>query len=202
MSEKKGNYISQAWLVILLALLYGGGLAAVQIGLSGKIAENKKNETYNQIPSLVDGADASKTEEVLVNGADGKEIRVYKAMNAEGEHLGWVIPAGGQGFADRIECLIGTNADLSLITGIYVLDQKETPGLGDFITGEDFRNRFKEKPTEPALVVVKGEASGSNEILSLTGATISSDAVTSIVNNALTNVKAELAGQSSKPAKE
>ena len=44
MSEetKNGNYIVQAWLVILLAILYGVGLAGMQINLADKIAENKR----------------------------------------------------------------------------------------------------------------------------------------------------------------
>jgi electron transport complex protein RnfG len=186
---RQRGYISQAWLVILLALLYGAALAGVQTSLSGRIAENKKNETYDVIPALVRGGDKSKTVAVEVKGKDGKDARVYQVFGADGAHRGWVIPAVGQGFADRIEVLIGLDAPLATITGLYVLEQKETPGLGDYITGQDFRDRFKGKPTDTPLVVVKAEPQADNEIQALTGATISSESVSAIVNAALANLK-------------
>lgn len=183
------NYIGQAWLVIVLALFYGSALATVHTALSAKIAENKKNETYGVIPDLVPGADKTKTLEIMVTGEDGRESRVYRVLAADGSHAGWVLPAFGQGFADRIEILIGLDAPLSTITGMYVLGQKETPGLGDYITGESFRSRFENKPTDTPLVVVKTEPRAENEILALTGATISSESVSGIVNAALGNLK-------------
>ncbi len=191
-APRQRHFIAQAWLVILLALLYGGGLAIVQTALSGRIAENRRNETYTVIPTLAPGADKSKTTEVLIRGKDGKDVLLYRAMGADEIPVGWVVPAGGQGFADRIEILIGLDAAASSITGLYVLDQKETPGLGDYITGEAFRNRFRHRPTERPLVVVKSDPTGDNEIQALTGATISSESVSGIVNAALDNLKAPL----------
>jgi len=193
---KQRGYISQAWLVILLALLYGGALAGVQTTLGPKIAENKKNETYNVIPLLVPGADKTKTVELSVAGIDGKRQRVYKVVSADGKHLGWVLPADGQGFADRIELLIGLDASAWTITGLYVLDQKETPGLGNFISGEAFRAQFADKSTDEPITVTKSDpASGINEITALSGATISSDSVAAIVNNAIENLKGPICEQ-------
>jgi electron transport complex protein RnfG len=187
--NRKGNFIAQAWLVILLALVYGSGLATVHTAVGGKIAENKRNETYNVIPDLVEGADKSRTVERMIQGKDGKEIRIYQVMAADGGLRGWVVPAGGQGFSDRIEVLIGLDPEAATITGLYVLDQKETPGLGDYITGEDFRNRFRDKPTDGPLAVVKTEPRAVNEVRALTGATISSESVSGIVNAAVANLK-------------
>jgi len=188
--------------VIVLALLYGGGLAVVQTALSSKIAENKRNETYRVIPVLVDGADQTQTVELIVSGESGKSVLVYRAAGSDGKHVGWVVPAGGQGFADRIEVLIGLDAGVSTITGLYVLAQKETPGLGDYITGEEFRNRFRNKPVDESLVVVKSDAGAPNEIRALTGATISSESVSGIVNAALSNLRTALRRELSKPEAE
>jgi len=196
----RGGYLRQAWLVIVLALVYGGGLAAVQTTLSGKIAENKKAETYDVIPDLVPGGDKERTEELLVQGADGKDARVYKVFAADGSHRGWVLPGAGQGFADRIDLLVGLSADGSTITGLYVLAQKETPGLADYITGEDFRRRFSGRPAGEALVVVRSDPQAENEIRTLSGATISSESVAAIVNAALANLRGAIgAGGGSPP---
>ncbi len=186
---RRSGYIRDAWLVILLGLVFGGGLAGVQGALSARIAENKKQETYRVIPELVSGAEAAKTVELLLEGQDGREARVYKVAASDGTHRGWVLPAYGQGFADRVEVLIGLDAAVSTITGLYVLEQKETPGLGDYITGESFRNRFRGKPTDMPVVVVKGDPKASNEVRALTGATISSESVATIVNEAVANMK-------------
>ena len=193
------SYISQAWLVILLALLYGGALAGVQGKLGPLIEDNKREETYSKIPGLVGisepAGDADKKrieiKERPVTGQRGKKkYRVYQAF-VDGELKGWVLPASGLGFADRIEVLIGLDAELSTITGLWVLDQKETPGLGDNITSPElFLDQFAEKSAKEELEVVKvAAAAGSNQIRALTGATISSDSVAEIVNKAIQNLR-------------
>jgi electron transport complex protein RnfG len=196
MNEPSGesSYIGQAWLVIFLSLVFGGGLTAVQTTLSPKIAENRRNETYSVVPELVSGADAARTEGTIVKGVNGKEVRVYRALDRNGAACGWVLPAGGQGFGDRIELLIGLDAGLTKITGLYVLEQKETPGLGNYIASPTFRARFQDKSTDRPLVVVKREPGdkSNNEIQAWTGATVSSVSVCDIVNSALANLKEPL----------
>lgn len=175
MSEKlKKNYLKDAWLILLLAVLFGGALAGVQKTLQPKIDRNKEAETFGMVPKLVSGAvEASK--EII-----GGQL-AYKGLDANGNLAGWVIPAGGQGFADRIELLVGLDAKAKTITGLYVLDQKETPGLGNKITFEEWRSQFAGKPAG-GITVTKTEPDDS-EIQAVTGATISSESVVSILNN-------------------
>jgi Na+-translocating ferredoxin:NAD+ oxidoreductase subunit G len=179
----KNSYIVQAWLVIVLSLVFGASLAAVQATLNPKIEANKLRDTIGQIPNLVPGAVDGKAETV------GDQI-VYRAVDAQGQPVGWVIPARGQGFADVIELLIGTDTAVQKITGLYVLKQLETPGLGDFITSESFRGRFKEKSLSRELVVTKVAPKSEREVEGVTGATISSKSVIGIVNSAIWKFKA------------
>lgn len=186
---RKEGYLRQAWLVIALALVYGAALAGVQTTLGPRIAANKRGETYGVIPQLVPGADVAKTEEHFVMGIDGQPHRVYKAVAPDGAHLGWVLGVHGQGFADRIDLLIGIDTDASVITGLYVLDQKETPGLGALITEEPFRSQFHALATDHRVMVVTSEPTAAYQIRAVTGATISSDSVAEIVNRAIQNLK-------------
>jgi len=184
-TDKKKNYIVDAWLVILLALLYGVGLAAVQTSLGPKIVENQKNETFAQIPVLVPGSVTGEAVAVKLGNDDGV---VYRALDADKNTVGWVIPGATQGFGDQILYLIGTDADVSTITGLYILSQKETPGLGDFISHDFFQDQFKGLSANEPVGVSKTAASG-NDIKAITGATISSTSVANGVNSTLARAK-------------
>ncbi len=192
MTEETGKtqgLLAQAWLILLLAGLFGSSLAAVEIVLGPKIRENKRNETFGQVPRLVPGGSARKSREVVLGG-----IRAIRVLSEEGKHLGWVLPASGQGFADKIELLVGLDRRAGKITGLYVLDQKETPGLGDYIKDEGrFRKYFRGQPAaEPLRVVKRKPRPGSGEIKAITGATISSTSVCRIVNDAVREFRAAL----------
>jgi len=182
----KRNPIADAWLVLVLAMGFGASLAGVQAALKPRIEANKLSDTMSQVPLLV--PQAQRGERMLVADAP-----VYRAVDAAGAPVGWVVPASGQGFADRIELLIGLDAAAARITGLYILDQKETPGLGDNITTERWRKQFAGKPADVALQVRKGPAEAPHEIEAITGATISSESVTAIVNAAVRRLREQLA---------
>ena len=188
---KEPGLLAQAKLILFLAVFFGCSLAGVEIALGPRIRENKRNETFSQIPSLVPGGSSARSREERVGG-----IRVIRVLDEEGRQVGWVLPASGQGFADRIELLVGLDREARRITGLYVLDQKETPGLGDYIKSEErFRKYFAGQPADRPLKVVKREPKpGSGEIKALTGATISSTSVCQIVNQAVRTFRKALGG--------
>jgi len=186
------NYLKQGWLVIVLAIVFGAALAVTYERLTPIIKENQRNETYNEIPNLVPGGVKDKTQKETIGG-----IAVYKIFNADDKHIGWVLPASGIGYADNIEALVGLDANISTITGIYILDQKETPGLGSKIT-TDWNRQYIGKKTLPPLSVVKGKKPDASEILAISGATISSTSLTDILNNAITDFRKALAAETAK----
>lgn len=184
-----GNVLVQAWLVIVLAVVFGAGLAGVEYALGPIIAQNRLNETLGQVPSLVPGAAKGEADDAVIQGR-----RVFRALDANGKLVGWVVPAKGQGFADKIELIVGLDAAAKTITGVFVLDQKETPALGDNITTEAFRARFRGISTDVTLDAKQQPTNPqTGTIQALTGATISSDAVCTIVNATIATVKGPLA---------
>mgnify|MGYP003095539398 CR=1 FL=1 len=77
---------------------------------------------------------------------------------------------------------IGVSSDLK-VTGISFPDTlPETAGLGQKATLPEFYEQFKGKGTK--LSVKKGGGAGENEIDAISGATITSTAVTNVVNAA------------------
>ncbi len=199
---KNANLV-QAWLILLLALLFGSALAAVQVQLSDTIAANKLNETLAQVPALIWGesragqpeapASVQITPGTILVEKEGKPSPYNLYRVAQGNHVaGWVIKAAGQGYADKLELLIGVDADLKNITGLFVLEQKETPGLGNKIILPQWRGQFIGKQTDTPLQVIKGGQRGAHTIDAITGATISSRSVTAIVNATIGNLKGQL----------
>ena len=198
MSGLKNSKLGQAWLILLLSLIFGGALAAVQLTLGPQIEANKLTETRAKVPSLL----LEKLEDTgttLINFHDiviEKSGQTVNYMVAEAiqddEFKGWVIKASGAGYADKIELLFGVNPKVEKIGGIFILDQKETPGLGNKIVEEGWRNQFAQKPLDQPLVATKTKATQPNEIDAITGATISSVAVTDIINTAVADLRAPL----------
>ena len=100
--------------------------------------------------------------------------------------MGYMLRASGMGYVDKIEVLIGVDAKVKNITGIYVLAQIETPGLGNKIRSEDFESKFIAKSTTQGIFAQKtAQLPESNDIQAITSATISSQSVCSIVSRAV-----------------
>jgi electron transport complex protein RnfG len=200
----KNSNFAQAWLILVLALIFGSALAAVQVNLSGVIATNKLNETLERIPELIWGT--TKAAKLAIENASvditpgtvmikkDHKTAYYSLFRVvhESKLAGWVIKAGGQGYADKIEMLIGLDPGENTITGLFVLEQKETPGLGNKIIFPEWRDQFIRKKTDTPLVVAKGNVQAPNAIDAVTGATISSRSVTGIVNRTIGDVKGRL----------
>lgn len=199
------KYLKQGWLVIAISLVFGGLLAGVQIKLGPIIKNNQITKSYSRIPLLLLGKDkveGAKNEiasgKVAVN-KDGKTIAeltvqtpetpldydVYKVSEG-GKQIGWVVLGKGNGYADEVVCLIGLSADIKTITGVSVISQKETPNLGSKLQSK-WADQFAGKASSPALEVVKNKSGkpDNNKIDAISGATISSDALTTIVNQTI-----------------
>lgn len=183
------GFFKQSWLVLMLALCFGGALAGVYVGLNPRIEQNKTEATEKQIPSLVKPLAGemrfAKAKEVTYGG-----LRGYEAFDADGKRMGWVVKASGNGFGGKIELLVGLDADAKTVLGIYVLEQVETPGLGDKIKSDpQWSGQFRGHSATSNLAVVKKNIEDANvdnnEIAAVSGATVSSMAVTTIVNKAV-----------------
>lgn len=130
---------------------------------------------------------------------EGKEHQIYQAEK-DGSTIGYVVSTAGRGYSSFIRMLVAAGPD-NRVTGIDILGHGETPGLGDGIMEDEFQSRFKGKGLED-LFVVKGPTDTGIEAIS--GATISSKAVTKGVKDAVEKLVEErekgLDGQPAAPA--
>ena len=101
----------------------------------------------------------------------------------------------GNGFSDKITLMVGVSEDLDSISGIEILKQTDTPGLGARIVEPEFKNKFKGLRTTPQVEVIKQGNPAQNEIQAITAATITSKAVVDIVNAHMNILKKLKAGK-------
>ncbi|MFH1752974.1 MAG: FMN-binding protein [Candidatus Omnitrophota bacterium] len=97
--------------------------------------------------------------------------------------LGYAFIAEGNGYQGKIKMICGIDKGLTKLYGIEILESVETPGLGGEIVTDGFKGQFKNLKFLPKIGCVKREKAADNEIEAITGATISSQSVTDIIND-------------------
>ncbi len=130
---------------------------------------------------------------VLPEADEFTEADGYYEGAAGGNTVGYVFETSSNGYGGQIDVMTGISAD-GRITGVTILNQNETPGLGANILNEGFTAQYMQNVPEHSLEVVKNQIASDGEIEALTGATISSNAVTNAVNQAVEIYNNEIKG--------
>ena len=118
---------------------------------------------------------------------------VNKALDGSGNVLGYVINVTShEGSQADISFSVGIQNDGTL-NGYSITAISETPGLGVLVQEEPFYSQFQGK-AEESYSVVKSAPAADNEIQAVTGATISSRAITNGVNACLVYFRDALQG--------
>ena len=163
--------------------------------------ENTRQEAFRSVlPDAAsfeeyEGYDAEKAGALLVeNGYDPDEISdAVTGKDAGGEIVGYVVNViSHEGYAGDIEISVGIASD-GTVTGIEMLSISETAGLGMKAAEADFKDQFKDKKVEKFTYTKSGE-SGNDMIDAISGATITTNAVTNAVDAALVYYQNELGG--------
>lgn len=183
--------LSSRMIIVLttVGLISGGFLAGVAKLTKERIALNIQAEIEEAIEEVVDDAVVST---VLYEEED---LVIYRELEEDGDLAGFAIQATGVGFQDKITLMFGLDETLAKITGMTIIDQKETPGLGAKITEWDaFLQFWEDRDATGPLSLRKPRARTPEELLateinSITAATISSRKVLAIVNLSLEKVR-------------
>jgi Na+-transporting NADH:ubiquinone oxidoreductase subunit C len=123
-------------------------------------------------------------------GRRSQHAVVYLVWNGD-ELQRIILPIHGAGMWSMLYGFIALEGDLNTIAAATFYEQAETPGLGDVITHESWLSKWEGRKVydpegEPAFRVGPGRidpasAPGRHGVDALTGATITSDAVTNLV---------------------
>ena len=208
MSEPKtispGTQTNDGSKKMLVAMVGIGVVCALLIvftyeGTFGRIemlkAEALEQAVFKVLPGITKTGIFELTPDGKFISSDGKDrtkTLVYAGYDDQNTLKGIAIEASGQGYADILKILYGYDPASQTIVGFYVLESKETPGLGDKIEkDENFLFNFKGlsvalsedfKTVINKVVPVKfGTKENPWEVEGITGATISSRAIGNII---------------------
>jgi electron transport complex protein RnfG len=190
-------FVEQSWLLIASSFCFGLLIAVTSAALLPKIEENKATKlnklTMALLPEAKEFIKVEEEIEVELSGGKKERAKVYKALSEAGECVGWSFNASGQGFADKIELVIAVDSRFEKIAGFNVLASSETPGFGDQIKSSYYRSQFMGAPADKLSLIKSGDTKKiDSEIVSITGATVSSEAVIQIINTYLLQIKEQV----------
>jgi Na+-translocating ferredoxin:NAD+ oxidoreductase subunit G len=110
--------------------------------------------------------------------------RVFQGFDASGASIGFALTGREPGFADAVSVIFGYDPRERTVLGMRVLESRETPGLGDKIEKDRAWVESFRGTRAPLSGVKPARATGADdEVHLITGATISSRVVVSIINN-------------------
>ena len=119
------------------------------------------------------------------NGYTADNIdEVMQAVDASGNSLGYAFTVtSSQGYGGDIQLAMGIQSD-GTVNGISFLSISETAGLGMKADTDDFKNQYAGKQVEK-FEYTKSGATQDNQVDAISGATITTNAVTYAVNAGL-----------------
>lgn len=170
--------------LIVVGAFSGAVLAGVFSVADPMIQANKEKELKESIFKVLPEAKDFKVLEKEFGPKD--KFVVYLGVDEARKPVGVAFKADGGGFQGNIGVMVGLNLDYLKLKNIEILDQLETPGLGDRIREASFKDQFKGVEVQPKVEYIKyKKPEKPNQIQAITGATISSDAVVKNINNAV-----------------
>ena len=198
MAGKKGksNILKNAMVLCAITLISGLLLGLVYQITLDPIEKQKAEASLKAYQKVFAAAvDFKETEELkafaadsaglfAAGGKDWEKISVTEAkqaLDASGNQIGYVLTVlTKEGYGVNISVSIGVDGE-GKVMGVQILTHSESPGLGANAVNSSFLNQYAGKGGQEISVVKNGQP-GDAEIQAITGATITSKAVTRAVN--------------------
>ena len=196
----KLNTNSNAYIIIysaIMVLIVAFLLAFVSSSLKEKQDANVALDTEKQILNSLNlrclsDEEAHATYEKIVKFDEAQKVYVCTLENGD---VKYVLPLKGQGMWGGISCFLAVNSDKNTVYGAYFNHESETAGLGAEIKDNaDWQAKFQGKKifaAEGDAIALSVEKAVNNEttVDAVTGATVTSTAVSKMLQEKLANYK-------------
>ena len=174
------EFIRPTLVLLIICVIAGAILSLVYKQTAPLIAENKlKTEEAARRLVLPDA-------EFFKPISDSSTVLVYEGYSSDSTLVGYVFSCVQYGYSSDVKTIVGLTPEL-MISAITVVSQAETPGLGANSTKPDFTAQFSGKNPDDIYVDKDG-----GDIQSLTGATITSRAVTNAIRETFQKLRDRL----------
>ncbi len=175
-------------MMITLTLIAGisGGVLSIWNGYTEPYIEKNRLEILKKAISTV-LPEYDHYDEMFID-----ETILYIGKDTNDQIVGIAFKAVGNGFSPDLTLMIGVDPSFTNITGIEVLEQTETPGLGNKIEDASFKDQFIGlilDQTKPSVIKNKKPKDPKRGIQAISGATISSKAVMDIMYDQVNTVR-------------
>lgn len=169
----------------LISIVAGGILAWVNSLTEPRIQAQAELSKKAALQDALPTASTFQSDQALLEkaqAAGNTDLMEFYTGHRDSEQVGIVFVADVKGYGSIIRLSIGVSLD-GRLTGVKVISQAETPGLGVKVTESEFLEQpaFRQATSTDELAVVKDRG----QVEAVTGATISSRAVVRGVNQAL-----------------
>jgi len=182
-------------------------MAVLALIVTGCFSANSKGMTARQKEALQEllGSDQEIADEDIKNVELPEQVakkfpavkKVFE-INRENQKY-YAFASSPLGYRSAIDLFIAIDGEKKEVTGIKVMQHDETPEYAGYMTKDWFLNRFKNKSTGTYLNRVVLEASRPNDVIQITGATVSSQAVINGVNAAMGAYREVVLGEEAQP---
>lgn len=156
--------------LVITCLVSGGVLAAVY-GWMNPMIEARRLERVMSVGLQGIFPDADSFKELSLDELPaGVEEPVYEVYGPSGKTLGIYFTGSSNGYGGPIRMAVGVDPETASLVAVRVLEQSETPGLGDKILQDDFLSQLADKPLSDPFRI-------GDDVQGITAATVSSRAV-------------------------
>jgi Na+-translocating ferredoxin:NAD+ oxidoreductase subunit G len=177
-----GEMIKMVVVLTILSVISGGGLKGLEEWAKPKIENNVMNQVKGPaIRQILKAADNDPVKDRF-KIPDGDEERNIFVGVFDNKADTVVVEASASGYGDKVGLVVAINMAEENLRGVAVTTSKETPGLGARAKDDpSFAAQFTGKPISESF----GVTADGGQISALSGATITSRAVCSGVNQAV-----------------
>jgi len=182
--------------VVVMALIVTGCFSASSKGMTAR----QKEALQELLGSDQEIADEDIKSVKLPEKVAEKYPAVKKAFVITcGNRKYYAFTSSPLGYRSAIDLFIAIDGEKKEVIGIKVMQHDETPEYADYLTKEWFLKRFKNKSAGTYLNRVVLEESQPNDVIQITGATVSSQAVINGVNAAMGTYREVILGEEAQP---
>lgn len=186
------EYLRLGLTLLIICAIAAGALALLNSVTAPIIAENTKQASYamyyDALGDTIDDIEDAPEDELANVQSSYSNITGVLNLVKGGEVIGHIFTVNSSGYGGTMEnaIIIANEGD---ILGYRNISNSESPGFGNVISEESYYSRYDGKSVAEADQLVLGSGGGANEIEAISGATVSSNAVLTGLNEAVAAYK-------------